>query len=118
MKIKLDENLSVRLKDSLQALGHDTLTTADEGLLSKPDVIVAAAAKAEERILFTLDVGVADVRKNPPGSHPGIVLFRPPRLGPLTVNEFVLSFVRGNDLSPLAGCLVVVDSQRVRVRRP
>ena len=118
MKLKLDENLSRHLKSALTALGHDARTAADEGLLSRPDVDVAARALSEGRILLTLDVEFADLRKYPPGSHPGIVLFRPVSLGPLSVNRFVESFVRDSDLSLLSGCVAVVEPQGVRVRRP
>jgi len=55
VNIKLDENLSRHLKERLLPLGHDVSTAFEEGLLGKPDVDVAAAAKGEERIVFTLE---------------------------------------------------------------
>ena len=71
MRLKLDENLSRHLKPILAGLGHDVLTAADENLLSRPDTVIAAAAFKEERILLTLDIEFADLRKYPPGTHPG-----------------------------------------------
>ena len=118
MRLKLDENLSRHLKPVLSDLGHDVLTAADEGLLSRPDTEVAAAAIQEQRMLLTLDVEFADLRKYPPGSHPGIILFRPLSFGPLSVNEFVTEFVRSTDLDRLSSCIAVVDPVRVRVRSP
>lgn len=118
MKLKLDENLSRHLKPILIELGHDTLTTADENLLSRPDTEVARGAADEGRVLLTLDVEFADLRKYPPGSHPGIVLFRPGTLGPLSVNRFVEEFARSTDLSTLSGCVAVVEPHGVRVRQP
>ncbi len=118
MRFKLDENLSRHLKPTLISLGHDVMTVADEGLLSKPDTAVAHAAKSESRILLTLDIEFADLRKYAPGTHPGIVLFRPRSLGAVTVNEFVGAFVRKTDLDALTGCVVVVDSNRIRIRQP
>ena len=118
MKLKLDENLSCHLKPALAAMQHDVATAADEGLLAHPDTEVAAAAREEQRMLLTLDVDFADIREFPPGSHPGIVVFRPPALGPLAVNRFVEQFVRDADLRSFAGCLAVVEVGRVRVRRP
>jgi len=47
MKLKLEENLSRHLKPILIGLGHDVLTAADENLLSRPDVEVAASASRE-----------------------------------------------------------------------
>ncbi len=118
MKLKLDENLSRHLKPILIELGHDVLTAADENLLSRPDTEVAACAASEGRILLTLDIEFADLRKYPPGSHPGIVLFRPGALGPLSVNRFVERFARSTDLSALSGCVAVVEPHGVRVRPP
>jgi predicted nuclease of predicted toxin-antitoxin system len=118
MKVKLDENLPRRLKRTLSSLDHDVTTAEDEQLLSQPDVIVAMAARAEGRMLMTLDVEFGDLRKHAPGSHPGIILFRPKSLGLLNVARFVAEFVRRNDLASLTGCVVVVEPSRVRVRRP
>ena len=114
----LDENLSRHLKPVLIAHGHDTMTAADENLLSRPDTELAHAAATEERMLLTLDVQFADLRKYPPGSHPGIILFRPLSLGPLSVNRFIADFMRSADLGALGGCVAVVDPGRLRVRSP
>ncbi len=117
MRIKRDENLSRHLKMSLATIGHDVETVADEGLLSQPDSAIAAAAKAESRVIFTLDSDFADVRRFPPGEHPGVVLFRPPTFGPLAVNAFIETFAARPDLAELARALVIVEPHRIRVRR-
>jgi predicted nuclease of predicted toxin-antitoxin system len=118
VKIKLDENLSRHLKASIEQHGHDARTAEEEGLLAKSDVDVGSADKAEDRIVFTLDLDFADLRKFPPGSHPGVVLFRPRSMGPLAVNRFILKFVQDTDLNELSGCLAVAEPHRIRVRRP
>ncbi len=118
MKIKPDENISRHLKPHLQQVGHDVFTAADEGLMGKSDVEVGAAANSERSILFTLDLEFADLRKFPPGTHPGIILFRPQSMGPLATNRFIFNFVKETDIAPLSGCTVVVDPTRVRIRRP
>jgi len=118
VKLKLDETLSRHLKPILEALGHDVTTAAEQRLLSKPDTAVASAAKSGERMLLSLDLEFADLRKYPPGGHPGIVVFRPRSFGPLAVNRFVEGFVRDTDLKLLAGCVAIVEPTRVRVRRP
>jgi predicted nuclease of predicted toxin-antitoxin system len=118
MKLKLDENLSRHLKPILAGLGHDVLTAADENLLSRPDTAIARAAKDEKRMLLTLDIEFADLRKYPPGSHPGVILFRPLSLSPLSVNSFMADFIRRTDLEKLAACVAVVDPVHVRIRSP
>jgi hypothetical protein len=99
-------------------MGHDVSTAQDEGLLGQPDYRVAMAASNGSRLLFTLDVEFADLRKYPPGSHPGIVLFRPRSMGPLNVNRFVSRFFEVTQLSKLARCTTVVEPDRLRVRKP
>ncbi len=118
MKLKLDENLSRHLKPALQNLGHDVRTAADEDLLSRPDTEIAAAARAEGRMLLTLDLEFADLRKYAPGSHPGIILFRPSSFGPLSVNKFITQFIRSTDLNGLVSSVAIVDAARVRIRSP
>ena len=93
-------------------------SAADEGLLSQPDTVVAAAAAREDRVLLTLDLEFGDLRKYPPGSHPDIVLFRPRTFGPRAVNRCIETFLRDTDLTSLARCVVIVEPSRVRVRRP
>jgi predicted nuclease of predicted toxin-antitoxin system len=118
MKLKLDENLSRHLKPVLSAMEHDVMTVADENLLSRPDTEIALAAKAENRLLLTLDVEFADLRKYPPGSHPGVILFRPYSLSPISVNKFIADFIHHADLNNLSACVAVVDPTHVRVRSP
>jgi len=55
MKIKLDQNLSIHLREVLAALDHDVDTVFDEGLSGVSDVSVLKAANSQKRILFTLD---------------------------------------------------------------
>jgi len=76
VKVKLDEGLSYRLKPILQELGHDVDTVVDEGLKSEADTVLAEIARQNNRMLFTLDRGLGDVRQYVPGEHPGIVVFR------------------------------------------
>jgi predicted nuclease of predicted toxin-antitoxin system len=118
MKIKLDENLSRHLKQILEQEGHDVETVEEEGLRGRNDLEVGRAAREEERMLFTLDVEFADLRKYPPGTHPGVILFRPRTMGPLTVNNLVLEFVRTTNLDELVECVVIVDRNKIRVRYP
>jgi len=59
----------------------------------------------------------SDIRRFPPWSHPGIVLFRPVSYGVAEVSRYVSEFVSTADLSGFVGCLVVVEPIRVRVRR-
>lgn len=60
-KLKLDENLSHHLSPILSKFGYDVTTVVEEGLLSQSDIVVAAAAKKESRILLSLGQSGSDV---------------------------------------------------------
>ena len=116
VKFKVDENLPVELAGELQSLGHDADTVEDEGLSGEPDAGVVARARAEDRIIVTLDKGIADVVRFPIAAHAGVVLFRPGSLG----RKAVLSFIRQRLPSllerDLANRITVVTADRIRFR--
>jgi predicted nuclease of predicted toxin-antitoxin system len=81
VRFKLDENLRIELLDDLRTAGHEADGLRDEGLIGAPDDAVLDLARRENRVLLTLDKGIADIRAYPPKAHVGIVLFRPPAVG-------------------------------------
>lgn len=76
MKIKLDENLPLRLASLLKGLGHDVHTLHDGSLLGHSDRVVWEATQKESRFLITQDLDFSDLREFAPGSHHGILLVR------------------------------------------
>jgi predicted nuclease of predicted toxin-antitoxin system len=88
VRFKLDKNLPVELASDLRAMGHDTDTVIDEGLGGAMDPAVVEAASIADRILLTLDKGIADARTQPRAT---VVLFRPDSSG----RRAVLSFASG-----------------------
>jgi len=118
LRIKLDENLSRHLKSKVSDLGYEVETVYDENLEGVDDTTIGSAAKAEGRVLFTQDIEFADLRKYPPGTHPGIILFRGKTRGPILMNQLVLNFLEKYDLSTFAKCVVVVEEHQIRIRRP
>ena len=115
MKIKLDQNLSIHLREVLAALNHDVDTVFDEGLTGVADPAVLEAAGLQDRILFTLDTDFLNLKAYPPGSHSGIVVFRPPRQGALTLAKFVKAFVLSGDLKRHHRLTTIVERTRIRV---
>jgi predicted nuclease of predicted toxin-antitoxin system len=116
MRIKLDENLPAELVDDITGRGHDVDSVEAEGLAGQPDPLVAAAARRARRAPFTLDKGIADVRRLPPRRYGGIVLFRLRQRGRASVRRAVLEALPHLP-SRLAGRLVVITESAVRIRR-
>lgn len=118
MKVKLDENLPASLADLLSSRGHDVDSVLSEGLLGRDDPEIAAAAKADGRMLITLDKGFGDIRTYPPGTHPGIIVLRLPDESAGTVRQAVTDLVDHHRLDDLAGTVTVLHHGRLRIRLP
>lgn len=117
MRIKLDENLPAELVEDLAAAGHQVDSVESEGLAGEPDRVVVEAARRGRRVLFTLDKGIADMRRFPPHRHHGIVLFRLRRRGRAAVRRVVLGALPQIDAEPrIPGKLMVVTEASVRLR--
>lgn len=116
MRVKLDENLPVQLKQLFLGSGHDAATAADESLGGAPDAAIAFACAGEGRTLVTLDLDFADTRAYPPGEYPGIVVLRMPRAtrdAVLRLGKHLLE--RLSESSP-NGQLWIVEDSRIRIR--
>lgn len=118
MRLKLDENLPEEARVAAASLGHEVDTVIEEGLEGTGDPEVLAAAIRDQRFLITLDRGFGDIRRYPPGSHPGIAVIRSRYQDVATVAATVRSFLSNEQLGDLTGCIVVVRGHLVRVRRP
>jgi hypothetical protein len=115
MRIKLDENLSHRLREILEKLRHDVDTVVDEQLEGADDIDVLKAAVAENRILFTLDTDFLKLKAYPSAAHKGNVVFRPPTQGIIGVISFVQAFVRSADLRKHYRRTTIVERTRTRI---
>jgi predicted nuclease of predicted toxin-antitoxin system len=117
MRIKLDENLPVRLAAVLENLDHDVDTIADEDLSGKSDREVWEAAQQETRLLITQDLDFSDVRRFAPGTHCGILLVRLHSPDRQSLIMRVAEVFQQEDVSDWRGCFVVVTERKTRVIR-
>lgn len=77
MRAKLDENMPIESATILESTGWDCETVLEEGLSGAEDHRVAGVCRAEDRVLFTIDLDFADIRAYPPAEYEGIVVLRP-----------------------------------------
>jgi len=118
MKVKLDENIPVRLAGELSLLGHDVDTVASEGLKGRPDGDVWSAARHEERFLITQDLDFSDVRQFKPGTHAGLLLVRLREPGANALLSRIQAVAQEEGLDSFAHCFVVLTDRKLRIRRP
>lgn len=116
MKLKIDENLPAEVAVALRSDGHDADTVQEEGLVGSDDGLLLSKAQVEGRVFLTMDKGIADVRKYPPTSYSGIVLFRPASNGRLATLEFIRQHLPIVLQSDLPGHLLVVSESGIRIR--
>jgi len=118
MKIKLDENLPVRLASVLNSYGHDVHATRQEALSGHPDAEIWEAAQNESRFLITQDLDFSDARKFAPGSHCGILLVRLRSPSRKALIDRVTSLFQTEDVEKWERCFVVASERKLRVLKP
>jgi predicted nuclease of predicted toxin-antitoxin system len=118
MKIKLDENLPLRLATRLKALGHDVHTLHDERLIGRADNEIWETAQRESRFLITQDLDFSDTRRFAPGSHHGILLLRLHTPNRRNLIERVEELFQVENVAEWASCFVVASERKIRVRKP
>ena len=116
--VKLDENLSRTHAEFLRSRGYEADRVHDQGLSGASDDAVWQRVNAERRFLITLDLDFSDVRRFPPGSHPGILLIRPRSNSRAAVLEILQRILSEQSLESFQGCLVVASEEVTRLRRP
>ena len=114
-QFKLDENLPADAAHLFSAAGHDVETVLSEELGGEPGRKVIDIARAEDRILVTIDLDFADTREYPPKEYPGIWVLR----SQSQAIESILSLLRGAlailDTESPSHRLWIVEAGRVRI---
>jgi predicted nuclease of predicted toxin-antitoxin system len=118
MKIKLDENLPLRLATLLSDFGHDLQTVHDERLVGHADTEIWEVTQRESRFLIKQDLDFFDTRQFVPGSHHGILLLRLRSPTRRDLIERIEKIFEKENVSEWAGCFVVVTEHKIRVLRP
>ncbi len=118
LAVKLDEDLPKSLGADLIARGYPVATVRDQGWGGMNDDELWLRVSAEGRFFITSDKEFGDIRRHPPGSHPGILLLRPDRQGVLELRALLSSALEGPGLEALAGTVSVATNRALRVRRP
>ena len=118
MKIKLDENIPLRLATRLKDAGHDVQTVQDERLVGHSDIEIWQAAQKESRFLITQDLDFSDSRNFVPGSHRGILLLRLHSPNRRILVARVVEIFQEESVGEWAGCFVVATERKIRVLKP
>jgi len=117
MRVKVDEDLPVEVAQRLASAGHDAQTVAQQRLTGTADGKLWSLVQQEGRCLCTADKGFANAQLFPPGTHAGVVLFRLARESRAGYERLAELLLATFDLDSIAGAIVVVAPDAVRVYR-
>jgi predicted nuclease of predicted toxin-antitoxin system len=117
VRIKVDEDLPRAVAALLVEAGHEAATVLDQGLGGVSDEALWPIVQEEQRFLVTADKGFGDIRRYPPGSHPGIVVLRPREDGIRPLLHLVRSLLATCRLDELAGLVTSVTPAGIRAHR-
>jgi predicted nuclease of predicted toxin-antitoxin system len=115
MRLKLDENLDVRLATWLASIGHDAQTVRDEQLSGAPDEDFFVAARHEHRCLITLDLDFSDPFRFPPTDSAGTVVLRPPVPSMPLIRLLLEQAIAHTAVESPEGKIWIVEPGRVRI---
>jgi predicted nuclease of predicted toxin-antitoxin system len=118
VSIKVDEDLPPAVAEIFGEVGHDVRTVRQQSWGGFPDDELLARLRAEGRWLLTADRGFADIRRHAPGTYPGIVVFQATVESRRRYLALAEAAARTLELERLSGCLVIVTTGQVRIRRP
>jgi predicted nuclease of predicted toxin-antitoxin system len=119
MRFLLDENLPRSAVELLNRYNHEVFDARDAGLRGVSDSKIADYAQKHELCLLTSDLGFADIRSYPPGVYSGLIVLRLPAKA---TSKIILNLLEGflkhtEIVSQLQGKLIIVEKERIRVRK-
>jgi len=115
MRIKLDENIDVRLTALLKEAGHDAITVQEQGLQGIADRELYELCKAEGCILVTLDLDFSNLLHFPPEGTPGLVVLRGPNQLFVTMRVLIETLIDALIKESPLNKLWIVEPGRLRI---
>ncbi|KKT29882.1 hypothetical protein A3G55_01720 [Candidatus Giovannonibacteria bacterium RIFCSPLOWO2_12_FULL_44_25] len=117
MRVVVDEDLPRSLAPLFREKGYEVYDVRDVGLRGHSDEEIFKFAQSKNAVIFTADLGFADITKFPLSSHNGIVILRFPN--ELTVNamlKMISPMIDEIATEDLRRSIVVFSPHRIRMR--
>lgn len=119
MKLKLDENVDLRVVTFLRLAGHDVETVPNQGLTSAPDVELINVCRQEERGLVTADRGFGNRMRFNPSEYAGIVVIRLTSRANFTEwREAIETLILGLEQAEVFGKLWIIRQGTIQEYQP
>jgi predicted nuclease of predicted toxin-antitoxin system len=118
VKFVVDQNVSPLVAAGLREAGHDAVHTGDLGLQQASDTVVLARASHDGRIVISADTDFGTLLAASRADGPSVVLIRRP--SDRSARQVLALILANLDAAADAiadGAIVVLEAERVRVRR-
>ena len=118
MRLLLDQNPSPLLAEQLVAAGHDAVHVRSLGMSAASDVTILDEAAAAARVVVSADTDFGELLARTNAGAPSVLLLRRQdhRRAAQVAELLLLNLpIVADDLD--AGAIVVLDDDRIRVRR-
>ncbi|MBI5216983.1 MAG: DUF5615 family PIN-like protein [Ignavibacteriae bacterium] len=101
----------------LEQNGYQAKDIRDYGLRGSSDEIIYEFAQREKSVILTGDKGFGNISRIPIGTHCGIVLTRFPNDMPTDeINRHIIEKLSKLEEKDFKGNLIVIDSEKIRIR--
>jgi predicted nuclease of predicted toxin-antitoxin system len=118
VKFLVDQNRSPALAERLRDAGHDAVHTMELGLERAEDDELLLLAREEQRVVISGDTDFGALLALANATSPSVILFRS-RHRRSADDQAALMLAHFNDIESdlIAGAVVVITDDRIRVRR-
>ncbi|MEA5512989.1 DUF5615 family PIN-like protein [Nodularia sp. UHCC 0506] len=117
MRFLADMGISLRTVSWLRGDGYDVVHLRDEGLQRLPDDQILMKARAEGRILLTIDLDFAQLLAISGDSLPSVILFRLGNENYDAINKCLTEVLRECQEDLEIGAIISVSNEIFRVRQ-
>ena len=117
MRFLVDQNLSPLVAVGLTAAGHDAVHTSGLGLGRAADPVILDRADAEHRVVLSADTDFGALLALRAATGPSVLLLRR-QTGRRAeqVTQLILANLPAIEDALVAGAIVVLDADRIRIR--
>lgn len=116
MKFLADMGISTRTLATLREQGHDAVHARDIGLARASDATILDRARAEERVVLTVDLDFGQLLAASERGTPSVVIFRLHDQTPASITPRLLRVIAERSVDLERGAIIVVEERRYRVR--
>ena len=117
MRLLIDMPLSVETAAWLRSKGHDVVHLREQGLQRLPDEAIVEKARAEHRIILTMDLGFGHLLAFARRADPSVVLLRVHDARPLHIHKLLTDALPQLEATLQQGAIAVIEEHETRIHR-